>query len=78
MQTTYSQMHKDMDCPVCSKPLIESIVHDKVACQDSECSFNKDWIVGNDYADKNSKDYSCRSYIRKNEGRLIVEKVEHF
>jgi len=78
MQTTYSQIHKSMECPVCGKTLIESISQNKVACQNPECNFNKEWIVGADYAGKNSKDLSCRVFGRKNNGKVIIEKVEYF
>ena len=42
--TTYFEIHKNMDCPICGKPLIESKKHNEVACSDSKCRFNSKLI----------------------------------
>jgi len=46
MRTTYSKIHKNMDCPICGKPLIEHEKSDTVACSNSKCRFNKVDIFG--------------------------------
>ena len=38
--TTYRMIHKNMNCPICNKPLIESEHYDKVACSNPRCKFN--------------------------------------
>lgn len=40
--TTYNMIYKDLDCPICGKPLIEHEQSDRVACSDSKCRFNTD------------------------------------
>jgi hypothetical protein len=64
MQTTYSQKYKSMDCPVCGKPLIESVVYDKVACQDFYCKFNMNIhmkILGITVDDKNENSTTIKN-----------------
>ena len=43
--TTYSKIHKSMDCPICGKELVESESQDKVACTDPECKFNEEVLI---------------------------------